>query len=174
MKRWAAFLFAVFCLGAWWPVWAAEETGIRLDGVGASGRIDTLLGPLPYVVRLEMEASGYYPGPESTGPWADGITSAGLPAGYGVVAVDPLLIPLGTVLYIPGYGVAIAGDVGSAIKGLKIDLGFDSYREALFFGRRTVDVYVLEPGWLAAAGDGAYPEPWLALALQAVGESGSR
>ena len=46
--------------------------------------------------------------------------------GYGVVAVDPKVIPLYSKLYIPGYGIAIAGDVGGYIKGNKIDLGYDS------------------------------------------------
>jgi 3D (Asp-Asp-Asp) domain-containing protein len=73
----------------------------------------------------------------------DGTTSIGLRAGYGVVAVDPELIPLRSVLYIEGYGRAIAGDVGSAIKGRRIDLGFEKAREAYRFGRRVVRVYIL-------------------------------
>ncbi len=70
-------------------------------------------------------------------------TAMGLTAGYGVVAVDPTVIPLGTTLYIEGYGQAIAGDTGSAIKGLRIDLGFATKREAIRFGRRTIRVYIL-------------------------------
>jgi 3D (Asp-Asp-Asp) domain-containing protein len=62
----------------------------------------------------------------------------------GLVAVDPSVIPLGTRLYIPGYGYAIADDVGGAIKGNKIDLAFDSRSEALQFGRQTVTVYVVD------------------------------
>jgi len=91
-----------------------------------------------------MVATAYYPGPESTGKSADGITATGMRAGHGVVAVDPRVIPLGTRLYIPGYGLAVAGDVGGAIKGLRIDLGFSTLREALHFGRRRVTVYVLD------------------------------
>ena len=61
----------------------------------------------------------------------------------GLVAVDPAYIPLGTRLYIPGYGYAIADDVGGSIKGNRIDLAFDSHSEALAFGRRNVVVYIV-------------------------------
>ncbi|MBV8372888.1 MAG: G5 domain-containing protein [Candidatus Eremiobacteraeota bacterium] len=73
-----------------------------------------------------------------------GITAIGRPAGHGIVAVDPRVIPLGTHLFIAGYGAAIAGDTGGAIRGLRIDLGFDSLREAMLFGRRQVTVYRLK------------------------------
>jgi 3D (Asp-Asp-Asp) domain-containing protein/uncharacterized protein YabE (DUF348 family) len=72
-----------------------------------------------------------------------GITKIGMPAGHGVVAVDPSVIPLGTRLYIPGYGAAVAGDTGGAIHGNRIDLGFNSTTDAMHFGRRPVVVYVL-------------------------------
>jgi 3D (Asp-Asp-Asp) domain-containing protein len=93
---------------------------------------------------LDMIATAYDPGPRSCGIYADGYTSFGLKAGYGVVAVDPSVIPLGKKLYIEGYGYAIAGDVGRSIKGLRIDLGFDTYREAINFGVRRVRVYILD------------------------------
>ena len=72
-----------------------------------------------------------------------GYTASGSRAGRGIVAVDPSIIPLGTRLYIPGYGFAIAGDTGGAIRGNRIDLGFNSLGDALGFGRRTVKVYTL-------------------------------
>lgn len=72
-----------------------------------------------------------------------GITAYGLQPGHGVVAVDPNVIPLGTKLYVPGYGQAIAGDIGGDIKGRRIDLGFDSYTQAINFGRREITIYVL-------------------------------
>ncbi len=71
-----------------------------------------------------------------------GYTASGLPVGKGVVAVDPAVIPLGTRLYVPGYGPAIAADVGSAIKGLIIDLWFPTYDQAAAWGRRTVTITV--------------------------------
>jgi 3D (Asp-Asp-Asp) domain-containing protein len=74
----------------------------------------------------------------------DGMTAIGRRAGRGIVAVDPRVIPLGTRLYIPGYGPAIAGDTGGSIVGRRIDLGFDSVRDAMLFGRRDITVYKLK------------------------------
>ena len=69
-----------------------------------------------------------------------GHTASGLPVGRGVVAVDPAVIPLGTRLYVPGYGPAVAADVGTAIQGLVIDLWVPTLAEAQAWGRRTVTV----------------------------------
>jgi 3D (Asp-Asp-Asp) domain-containing protein/uncharacterized protein YabE (DUF348 family) len=74
-----------------------------------------------------------------------GRTATGQLAGHGIVAVDPSVIPLGSHLYIPGYGQAIAGDTGGAIRGNRVDLGFNSDADAMQFGRRAVTVYVLHP-----------------------------
>lgn len=93
---------------------------------------------------LMMSATAYTGGSESCGSFADGRTALGLRAGYGVVAVDPRLIPLGTRVYVEGYGYAVAGDTGSAIRGSRIDLGFESVQQAMRFGRRRVKVYVLD------------------------------
>jgi 3D (Asp-Asp-Asp) domain-containing protein len=93
---------------------------------------------------LSMHATGYDPGPRSCGPRSTGYTATGMKAGYGVVAVDPKCIPLGTRLYVEGYGFAVAGDVGRAIKGRRIDLGFDTYHTAKNFGRRHVNVHILK------------------------------
>ncbi len=91
---------------------------------------------------LEMHASAYTPH-RSGGGTGSGYTASGLPAGYGLVAVDPRVIPLGTVLYVEGYGMAIAADTGRAIKGHKIDLCFATRQQALQFGRRKVRVHIL-------------------------------
>lgn len=109
--------------------------------------METPGGLIRYTDVMQMEATAYYPGPESTGIWADGFTSTGLRAGHGIIAVDPKVIPLGTRVYVPGYGVAVAGDIGGAIRGDIIDLAFDTYREAIHYGRQQVSVYIL-----AAAG----------------------
>jgi 3D (Asp-Asp-Asp) domain-containing protein/septal ring factor EnvC (AmiA/AmiB activator) len=71
-----------------------------------------------------------------------GRTASGLPVGPGVVAVDPRLIPLGTRLFIPGYGPGIAADTGTAIKGRIIDLWMSSTADALGWGRRTVTITI--------------------------------
>ena len=65
-------------------------------------------------------------------------------AAPGVVAVDPRVIPLRTRLYVEGYGPALAADVGAAIKGNRIDVFFETVDEALRYGRRQVNVYILE------------------------------
>ena len=95
---------------------------------------------LNYTAVMAMEATAYLP---TDGDGA-GITAIGLPATYGVVAVDPSVIPLGSRVYIPGYGMAIAADTGGAIVGYCIDLCMESYAEAMNFGRRVVTVYVLD------------------------------
>lgn len=74
---------------------------------------------------------------------AENTTKSGLPVGVGKVAVDPRVIPLGTKLYIEGYGHAIAADTGGAIKGHRIDLFFNTNSQVYNFGRRNVTVYVL-------------------------------
>lgn len=80
---------------------------------------------------------------QATAYTGGGITASGRAAQYGVVAVDPSVIPLGTKLYIEGYGTAIAGDTGSAVKGNIVDLYLDNYNDAINFGRRDVNVTIL-------------------------------
>jgi 3D (Asp-Asp-Asp) domain-containing protein len=74
----------------------------------------------------------------ATGYSLPGHTAIGLPVGWGIVAVDPSVIPLGTKLTVPGYGEAVAADVGSAVRGLDIDLWFPTLAEARAWGRRWV------------------------------------
>ncbi len=70
-------------------------------------------------------------------------TATGIKPRRGVVAVDPKVIPLGTKMYIEGYGYGIAADTGGAIKGRKIDVFFETRAEALKWGRRSVSVRIL-------------------------------
>lgn len=97
-------------------------------------------GPFAGQEYMNMLATAYSP---HCCPGVDDITSTGMKAGFGVVAVDPTVIPLGSKLYVEGYGYAIAGDVGGSIKGLRIDLGFNTKREALRYGVRRIRVYIL-------------------------------
>jgi 3D (Asp-Asp-Asp) domain-containing protein len=76
----------------------------------------------------------------STGYSLPGRTSSGLPVGWGVVAVDPTLIPLGTRLTVPGYGEAVAADTGSAVRGADIDLWFPTIAQARAWGRKTITI----------------------------------
>jgi 3D (Asp-Asp-Asp) domain-containing protein len=76
----------------------------------------------------------------ATGYALGGTTATGLPVGWGVAAVDPSVIPLGTRFVVPGYGEAIAADIGGAVRGNTIDLWFPSTAQAQGWGRRTVTI----------------------------------
>jgi 3D (Asp-Asp-Asp) domain-containing protein len=76
----------------------------------------------------------------ATGYSLPGHTSTGLPVGFGVVAVDPAVIPLGTRLTIPGYGDGVAADTGTAVQGNTIDLWFPTLAGAMAWGRRTITI----------------------------------
>ena len=76
----------------------------------------------------------------ATGYSLSGRTATGAPVGWGVVAVDPSVIPLGTRMTIPGYGEGFAADTGSAIQGNTIDLWFPTLAQARAWGRRTVTI----------------------------------
>ncbi len=129
----------------WSSVARAPHPRIVADGIGSSNLAAFEARGLMRMTSiaqgaLEMVATGYTANCGGCG----GMTAIGRRAGRGIVAVDPRFIPLGTRLYIIGYGAAIAGDTGGAIVGRRIDLGFDSLRDALLFGRRAVTVYRLK------------------------------
>ncbi|SCN24532.1 Cell wall-binding protein YocH precursor [Clostridium sp. N3C] len=102
-------------------------------------------GSSSYKAAYKMTATAYTGG---------GLTSMGIkvvrdPNGLSTIAVDPSVIPLGSKVYIPGYGYAIAADTGGAIKGHKIDLYLNSQSECYQWGVRTVTVQIV-----------AYPGEW--------------
>jgi 3D (Asp-Asp-Asp) domain-containing protein len=76
----------------------------------------------------------------ATGYALRGRTASGMPTGWGIAAVDPAVIPLGTRMTVPGYGTAVAADVGGAIRGARIDLWFPSVARARAWGARTVTI----------------------------------
>lgn len=110
-------------------------------------------GSISYSAKYRMKATAYTESYKDTGKQPGdryfGITASGTrvkrnPEGYSTVAVDPSVIPLGTKLYINGYGYAIAEDIGGAIKGNKIDLYFNSDSHVHNWGVKYVDVYVIK------------------------------
>lgn len=90
---------------------------------------------------ITMRSTAYTSDPSENGGYST--TAMGTAIRYGVAAVDPNVIPLGTRLYIEGYGYARAEDTGGAIKGNKIDLVFGSKSQSNNWGRRTVRVTIL-------------------------------
>ena len=106
---------------------------------GVAQSILTPEGYVRYKKKIYGEATAY-----TWGGGASGHTSIGLWPKRGIVAVDPRVIPYYTKLYIPGYGMAIAGDTGGAIVGTRIDLFMDSLSECYQWGRRDVEIYILE------------------------------
>jgi len=105
--------------------------------------IDTPEGAVEYWRKVTMRVTSYTAATSGKEPGdpAYGITASGAQAGFGVVAVDPTVVPFKSYVYVPGYGVAYAGDTGGGIKGRFIDLGYDE--GALKSWRGTVDVYYL-------------------------------
>jgi 3D (Asp-Asp-Asp) domain-containing protein len=106
---------------------AADETIAAAPPVPSAG------APRGGTLALVVDAVAYH---------LPGHTASGLPVGHGIVAVDPAVIPLGTRMFVPGYGPAIAADVGSAVRGNIIDLWMPSRAAALGWGRRTVTITI--------------------------------
>lgn len=99
------------------------------------------------VLRVEATAYTHAAKGGDINGTGDGRTSIGYQVDRGIVAVDPEVIPYNSILHIPGYGYAVAGDTGASIKGKRIDLFYPTQEEALEFGRRHVEVKVISvPG----------------------------
>ena len=98
-----------------------------------------------YKKAMTLNATAYCPCSKCCGSYSNGYTASGMKAGYGVAAVDTRVIPLGTKLYVEGYGYCIAADTGGAIKGNRIDLCYGTHSAALSsgFGHKNVKVYII-------------------------------
>ena len=108
----------------------------------AAGSASTSLSRDPSALNLLPAPRGYKLSVDAVAYHLPGRTASGVPVGKGIVAVDPKLIPLGTSLYVPGYGKSLAADVGTAIKGRIIDLWMPTDAAARKWGRRTVTITV--------------------------------
>lgn len=99
-------------------------------------------------------ATGYTAGVESTGKNSShpayGITYSGVKVKrdlYSTVAADLNVFPIGTVLFIPGYGFGVVADKGGAIKGNKVDLYYETVKDVYEqWGKKTLEIYVIEKG----------------------------
>ncbi|MDL4842535.1 3D domain-containing protein [Aquibacillus rhizosphaerae] len=112
------------------------------------------------VINLEeypsttVTATGYTAGVESTGKTPShpeyGITYSGVQVKrdlYSTIAADLTMYPIGTILYVPGYGYGVVADKGSAIKGNKIDLYYPTVEEVYNeWGKKEVQIYVIKKG----------------------------
>lgn len=102
----------------------------------------------------KVTATGYTAGVESTGKKPGdplyGLTYSGVKVKrdlYSTVAADPSVFPIGTILFIPNYGLGVVADTGSAIKGNRIDLYFETVHDVYNeWGKKTLDVYVIKKG----------------------------
>ncbi len=125
-------------------VWMVVQNPVpRIVAVGTRAMIASR-GAFAGREFMIMEATAYYPGPNNYGGGVGPRTAIGMLAQRGVVAVDPRVIPLGSRLYVEGYGYAVAGDTGGAIQGMRIDLCYNTYDEAIQWGRRQAKVYILD------------------------------
>ena len=118
------------------PHGAARDRGRGVPAGVCAGRSlasATVAPPAPVAGAHELTVT-------ATGYALSGTTATGLPVGWGVVAVDPSIIPLGTHMTIPGYGEAVAADTGGSVVGATIDLWFPSTAQANAWGRRTVTI----------------------------------
>lgn len=102
--------------------------------------IQTGTGPPPIAGGAPPAGPGTRMTVEATAYSLQGTTATGIPVGWGVVAVDPSVIPLGTRMTIPGYGEGIAADTGSAVRGRIIDVWMPTREQALAWGRRTITI----------------------------------
>ncbi|MDH3675685.1 MAG: ubiquitin-like domain-containing protein [Anaerolineae bacterium] len=127
--------------------WLDQEPSSRLIAYGTEiivRTLETKNGPIEYWRRIPMLTTAYSAATSGKSPDHPryGVTRTGLNAGYGIVAVDPRVIPLKTNIYVPGYGEALAGDTGGRVLGKHIDLGYDEIPPLMYEWR---DVYLLTP-----------------------------
>lgn len=128
-----------------------KEPVAEIVDVGTNENVITAPDGTAYAYSkvITCKATAYDDSFASNGHWG-AITATGKALQYGMVAVDPKVIPLGTRLYIETpdrswvYGYAVAEDTGGAIKGNRVDLFYPSTSTCMQFGRRDVNVYVLE------------------------------
>ena len=113
---------------------ALNDAPLDLNGYEFSGEIPDF----SRVIRVEATAYS------SEQPDLGAYTALGTLCRRGVIATDPSVIPLGTRVFIPGYGYAVAEDTGGSIIGHKIDVAFDTLAECFSFGRQIVDVYIID------------------------------
>ncbi|MGJ9457480.1 3D domain-containing protein [Oceanobacillus sp. CF4.6] len=130
-----------------------KQKYISSDEIEAPKTIEEAIDFDQYPVATVL-ATGYTAGIESTGKTPDhpeyGITFSGVKVKrdlYSTIAADLDMYPIGTILYIPDYGYGVVADKGSAIKGNKIDLFYNSVEDVFSeWGKKELEVYIVEMG----------------------------
>ena len=131
-----------------------NSRGMKADGICGKKTYSALDGDEPadlneynfsedvpdFSRSIHVEATAY----SSAEPGLSPYTATGTLCRRGVIATDPGVIPLGTKVYIPGYGYAVAEDTGGAIVGHKIDIAFDSVAECYEFGRQFIEIFIVD------------------------------
>ena len=130
--------------------WVAQEPIPEIVGYGTNiviRTIDTEQGPREYWRKVSMRVTSYMAqtSGKPRGAPGYGITASGVTAGYGVVAIDPRVVPFRSEVFVPGYGVGFAGDTGGGVKGRWIDLGYEDDWDTFESWNGYVDVYYLTP-----------------------------
>jgi len=108
----------------------------NLKSISATGE-SLELAKMDIRLTINVESSAY--------TYTGNKTATGVEPREGLIAVDPKVIALGSKVYVEGYGYAIAGDTGGAIRGNRIDVFFPTLRQCIDWGRKSVHIYVLNP-----------------------------
>ncbi len=117
-----------------------RKTYSALDGEEEVSGGENEFGIPSYSRVVRVEATAYSGMEDGMGAY----TATGTLCRRGVIATDPNFIPLGTRVFIPGYGYAVAEDTGGAIVGNIIDVAFDTVGECYEWGRQYIDIYILD------------------------------
>ncbi|CAH0163417.1 MULTISPECIES: 3D domain-containing protein [Bacillaceae] len=143
--------------------------GLEYKAIHSGGQVATLMasastsdGPVTIAEAIELSkypkhevlATGYTAGYESTGKYPEspsyGITYSGVKVKrdlFSTIAADLTVFPLGTILWIPGYGYGVVADKGGAIKGNHLDLYYETVQDVYEnWGKKTLEVYVVQKG----------------------------
>ena len=123
--------------------WISEPV-TQVVRVGTAPSVKTKDGYKRFKEKMVVQATAYWTH-DPVDASGTGIAYDGTPAvPYKTIAVDPKVIPLQSQVYIPGIGQVRANDTGSAIKGKIIDIAMDSRNAAWNWGRRNIEIYILD------------------------------
>lgn len=118
-----------------------KRMAYRVSRGGRYRRVNYVKNPnveLKKYRNVRVLASAYSPRDRGVGKY----TFSEIKVQPNVIAVDPRVIPLGSIVYVPGYGIAVAADTGSAIKGYRIDLFMQNRKQALNWGKKYIGIYI--------------------------------